>query len=504
MVGRDEVDEISGVEEVEENHHHAGFYSTHRQRKSMRLKSKLADLPGGMPRQLAGRVHNVLCGSSDALRSRAINESFSRQYEMWRSILHSGSSLLLHGFGASKQLVEDFVRTIAVESGEKVLSFDGYASNVRPRELLLDLFERMGLPQQGGSAVELCNQLRLAFAMSMQASATTKRAGSSCDEVVTLMLQLLPKGSEAKWAELDTSPMQVELDGRAGCCSAAPQHSTEEKAWGQASGSDNATIGEQNGIHQERPQGLDMVGATVGTAAAASSKRAQGPVSNRLRWRGAQQDDVLMHRTRIPATQPNSAARGLCARLPEHVYVVVHSIDGPALRSDAIMGLLASLAAIPQVHIVASSSHMRTTLLWDATKSRQFNWVWAEANTGAYYAAESNDSMHELLLRLQDAAHSTQGLSAELVLQALTANAKTCFLVLVRHQLDNPGSAGLSLREWFAVCRQEWAATNEANLIAYIKEYMDHNMLKKRPGPGGTECHYCTLPKEVMACLRQL
>ena len=93
-----------------------------------------------------------------------------------------------------------------------MLSFDGYASNVRPRELLLDLFERMGLPQQGGSAVELCNQLRLAFAMSMQASATTKRAGSSCDEVVTLMLQLLPKGSEAKWAELDTSPMQAGRD----------------------------------------------------------------------------------------------------------------------------------------------------------------------------------------------------------------------------------------------------------------------------------------------------
>ena len=85
--------------------------------------------------------------------------------------------------------------------------------------------------------------------------------------------------------------------------------------------------------------------------------------------------------------------------------------------------------------------------------------------------------------------------------QALTSNAKACFLILVRHQLEQPASAGLSLREWFSVCRQEWAATNEANLVGYIKEYTDHNMLRARPGPGGTECHYCTLPKEVMARL---
>ena len=151
-----------------------------------------------------------------------------------------------------------------------------------------------------------------------------------------------------------------------------------------------------------------------------------------------------------------------------------------------------------------------------------------------------------LIMSPQDATHSSQGLSADLVLQArtppispdlarprrrtsaaatglaprphaaltrpllsptprcaqaLTSNAKACFLILVRHQLEQPASAGLSLREWFSVCRQEWAATNEANLVGYIKEYTDHNMLRARPGPGGTECHYCTLPKEVMARL---
>ena len=48
------------------------------------------------------------------------------------------------------------------------------------------------------------------------------------------------------------------------------------------------------------------------------------------------------------------------------------------------------------------------------------------------------------------------------------------------------------------MCRESWACTNESNLVSYIKEYTDHNMLKKRVGPGGTECHYCTLSREVM------
>ena len=84
------------------------------------------------------------------------------------------------------------------------------------------------------------------------------------------------------------------------------------------------------------------------------------------------------------------------------------------------------------------------------------------------------------------------------MLQALTSNAKTCYLILVRHQLEKPTSSGLSQREWFDLCRKSWACTNESNLVSYIKEYTDHSMLKKRAGPGGTECHYCTLSREIM------
>ena len=74
----------------------------------------------------------------------------------------------------------------------------------------------------------------------------------------------------------------------------------------------------------------------------------------------------------------------------------------------------------------------------------------------------------------------------------------SCFEILVRHQLDNPTSPGLSLRDWFDKCRMTWCASNETNLKAFIREYTDHRMLTTKRGAGGVECHFCSLSKEVM------
>ena len=111
---------LHGREEEEDEGAHGsatGYYSSHRRRKSTRLKSKLAYLPGGEPRQLAGRVHNIMRESSDDGLSewgeQALHERFSPLYDQWRLLLHGGFSLLLHGFGSKKQLAEDFVRTAA-------------------------------------------------------------------------------------------------------------------------------------------------------------------------------------------------------------------------------------------------------------------------------------------------------------------------------------------------------------------------------------------------------
>lgn len=101
----------------------------------------------------------------------------------------------------------------------------------------------------------------------------------------------------------------------------------------------------------------------------------------------------------------------------------------------------------------------------------------------------------------QDAANSSACISADLVLSVLSGNAQKCFRILLRAQLATPSSVGLTLREWFELCRSSFAASSEAALNGHIKEFVDHQLVKKRRGAGGVECFYCTLPKEKMAQL---
>ena len=56
----------------------------------------------------------------------------------------------------------------------------------------------------------------------------------------------------------------------------------------------------------------------------------------------------------------------------ETIYLVIHNIDGLALRLDKAQVTLAQLAASPNVKMVASFDHINTPLLWDSNKAGFF------------------------------------------------------------------------------------------------------------------------------------
>lgn len=97
---------------------------------------------------------------------------------------------------------------------------------------------------------------------------------------------------------------------------------------------------------------------------------------------------------------------------------------------------------------------------------------------------------------LHDAAHSSEGASADVVLRQLTTNAQKAFLLLVQHQLDEPNSAGLSFPDFYLRCRDKFIATAEMSLRRHINEFEDHKLVRTRKGVGGTQCYYCTLSTE--------
>ena len=150
------------------------------------------------------------------------------------------------------------------------------------------------------------------------------------------------------------------------------------------------------------------------------------------------------------------------------------------------------------MHLIASSSHRNVAALWDAKKSRTFNWAWAEAPTGATYANEAMDSVHELLSCLYDSAQSTEGRSAQIVLDALTSNARKVFKLLLGFQLDNPRSPGLAFSDLYKRARAAFATTNETALRKHIAEFTDHHLVRTRTGMGGQQCYFCSLPQDAM------
>ena len=170
LVAVEDDDELE-EEELDPRAASNSYFTGHRKRKSTRLKSTLADLPGGEARDLAQRVHKMV---SEEPFPAAVLATYAPQYHEWRSLLHGGSSLLLHGFGSKKRLLDDFGAFLQRHGApaDRTVEFAGHSLTARPRELMVELLQKLGLSPQGGGAAALCNQLRLAFANSApQASA---------------------------------------------------------------------------------------------------------------------------------------------------------------------------------------------------------------------------------------------------------------------------------------------------------------------------------------------
>ena len=150
------------------------------------------------------------------------------------------------------------------------------------------------------------------------------------------------------------------------------------------------------------------------------------------------------------------------------------------------MSLLAGLAAIPQVHLVASCSHMRTGLLWDATKARQFNWAWVEAHTASHYASESVDSMHELLSRLQAPPHAH---ALHMHMRCTCTCHEHVLSAHCRHALSTHCSRFACLSVLLSPCRLPYGTTHlSPHPSLHLSSHISAGRGALEPGPLGRPC----------------
>lgn len=119
----------------------------------------------------------------------------------------------------------------------------------------------------------------------------------------------------------------------------------------------------------------------------------------------------------------------------KEITLVIHSIDGPALRRPATQTILSRLGSHPQIRLIASADHPSFPLLWDSSLRSTFNFVFHNCTTFEPYTSEVDvvSEVHELLGRSGRRVGGKDGVS--FVLKSLPGNARNLFRVLIGEQL---------------------------------------------------------------------
>lgn len=138
-------------------------------------------------------------------------------------------------------------------------------------------------------------------------------------------------------------------------------------------------------------------------------------------------------------SQPAEMLEKLIATLEEDekktITVVIHSIDGPALRRPTTQTIISRLSSHPQIRLICSADHPSFPLLWDSSLRSMFNFLFHNCTTFQPYSSEVDvvEDVHELLGRSGRRVGGKEGVS--FVLKSLPENAKNLFRVLIGEQL---------------------------------------------------------------------
>ncbi|RXN00258.1 Origin recognition complex subunit 2 [Acipenser ruthenus] len=207
-------------------------------------------------------------------------------------------------------------------------------------------------------------------------------------------------------------------------------------------------------------------------------------------------EEVLEHEGhfRNPLDQMDFIVKTLKEDPDLQLFLLIHNIDGQMLRGDKTQQILGQLAAIPNLHLIASIDHINAPLSWDQFKMSQFNWLWYETTTYQPYIEET--SYENSLLVKQSGALALSSLTH--VMRSLTPNARGIFRLLAEFQLenkDNPSYTGLSFQDFYQRCREAFLVNSDITLRTQLTEFRDHKLIRTKKGADGVE--YLIIPIET-------
>ncbi|ETM54637.1 hypothetical protein L914_02061 [Phytophthora nicotianae] len=191
--------------------------------------------------------------------------------------------------------------------------------------------------------------------------------------------------------------------------------------------------------------------------------------------------------------KPNEALSQQCrdiakAKPSRHVppvYLLVHSIDGLALRNPEAQTCLSWLAKAPFIGLIASMDHINGPSIWKEEDSLRFEWLSQNLDTYLPYT-------NEIELRLSRQTKSTDATSngVKFILQSLTPTDVATLQELARQQLadsDSSKSRGRKLKDTklapyqavYEACRKKLLHATPLAMKNSVKCLEDHGLLKK-------------------------
>jgi len=208
--------------------------------------------------------------------------------------------------------------------------------------------------------------------------------------------------------------------------------------------------------------------------------------------------------------QNESVSREMRALVPEELFIIVHSIDGLALRNTTAQLVLARLASIPQIRMLASIDHVNAPLLWNHIMVGQFNWIWHDTTTFDPYICEgeANFALKSFGKTEVQSGHK----SVRYVLSSVPLNSKRIFKLLATTQLQKikemkelgkvtARMKAIPLGEFSVVCEQNLLAGGRDALKGHLREFLDHKIIKKT-GSAGEEMIFIDMSeKELLALI---
>lgn len=117
------------------------------------------------------------------------------------------------------------------------------------------------------------------------------------------------------------------------------------------------------------------------------------------------------------------------------IYILVHSIDSPFFRKPLFQSTVSTLAAHPDICLVASADTPTFPLLWDISQRSSLRFLFHDTTTFAPYTAEL-DPVEEVNILLNRSGRRIGGKDGvAYVLRSLPENARNLFRILVAEQL---------------------------------------------------------------------